>query len=696
MWVEQAVYFQSLREIYEAYVIYCFMRYLLHFLGDEKKLVLRLATMPAYHGHHRPPFCCLMPWQMGHEFLRRCKAGVFQYVVIRFCLTILALSLHCLGWYDEGNYSLKSSFVWMTLVNCVSQTWALYSLLMFYHCSQKDLLTMRPFAKFMCIKVVIFFSWWQALAVSILVKYGHINDAHGHSAQQVATLIEDLLICMEMLVAAVAFLHSFPVSEYLIGANIAFDPFGPLDASIESGMALASPNRNKRSPNGAGGGLGLGLGSALGMGMSIGIAPVGKLLSAALTSSLARARVGVGVGSVGSGNHGGGGLEGMAMAVDCASDVADSGSDVSEEEGKEVEAEGEGCGEGLLRDPVGAPHSLLLLLSSDVPTDGALGSHAVAPDRRGLAGGHGCHLEPTAGIVVRTFGSHGLPVPPRAPPVSTNGSVFGGSGAYTAGAREGRVVGGMIGGVGRAIDAGQHIHSSPSLTISSASAQAHALAKLKKFRFSDADLCARGDDEAGSWAGSGLGDGVRGSLSFASSFVMGDPRKEMDVTAPRKPSALFRVRKQFVGAASEWGDGQSHGYSHGQAQGHAQGDFIGGVGAGPIAAGGMGEAGASGSQVHSHGQMHHSHSPYSRNHSTSGGSGSGGGGAGVSSASSSALSCVGTPSQSSASSMLQALWASTAPVELREDLQDLSSQVMEGFFVQPYAVVRKWLKGSLE
>ena len=110
--------------------------------------------------------------QMGADFLRRCKAGVFQYVVVRFLLAVLTLFLRIIGCYEEGNYAYTSAYLWITAICCCSQSWALYSLFMFYHCSHKELITMRPFMKFLCLKMVIFFCWWQALAIGILVRLG--------------------------------------------------------------------------------------------------------------------------------------------------------------------------------------------------------------------------------------------------------------------------------------------------------------------------------------------------------------------------------------------------------------------------------------------------------------------------------------------------------------------------------------------
>jgi hypothetical protein len=75
---------------------------------------------------------------MGHQFLTGCKMGVLQCVVIRFCLTAISLPLHMMGCYEEGDYSLDSAYLWMTLVNCISQTYALYALVLFYHAAHSE------------------------------------------------------------------------------------------------------------------------------------------------------------------------------------------------------------------------------------------------------------------------------------------------------------------------------------------------------------------------------------------------------------------------------------------------------------------------------------------------------------------------------------------------------------------------------
>lgn len=89
LYPEQSLYMNSLRECYEAYVIYNFMAYLLNFLNLEMDLEAAMEFKPPVK--HVFPLCCLQPWPMGREFVHNCKHGVLQYVVIRPILTLIAV-----------------------------------------------------------------------------------------------------------------------------------------------------------------------------------------------------------------------------------------------------------------------------------------------------------------------------------------------------------------------------------------------------------------------------------------------------------------------------------------------------------------------------------------------------------------------------------------------------------------------------
>jgi hypothetical protein len=72
----------------------------------------------------------------------------------------------------------------------------------------KDLAWCRPFAKFLCIKGVVFMTFWQGLAISILAQ---TTDVGGQDEVEWAQSAQNFLICLEMLLFSIAHFYCFPV-----------------------------------------------------------------------------------------------------------------------------------------------------------------------------------------------------------------------------------------------------------------------------------------------------------------------------------------------------------------------------------------------------------------------------------------------------------------------------------------------------
>lgn len=79
---------------------------------------------------------------------------------------------------------------------------------------------MKPFPKFLCIKAVIFFSFFQGVVIDLLVYYGYIKDVFNSDTngdtQLLSSRLQNFLICIEMFLAAVAHQYSFPYKIYQI------------------------------------------------------------------------------------------------------------------------------------------------------------------------------------------------------------------------------------------------------------------------------------------------------------------------------------------------------------------------------------------------------------------------------------------------------------------------------------------------
>lgn len=173
-------------------------------------------------GHVWPLNYLLHDWRMGSPFLSRCKAGILTYVVLRPVTTLIAISTYLAGVYrdPDSSASFDRAFIYCTVANNISQAVAVYGLIQLYRATHEELLPLKPLAKFMCVKGVVFVSYWQSLLIEALVRLEYIadkkggTDSEGIDAEQRATSIQDGLICVEMFIAAIAHAIAFSPKAY--------------------------------------------------------------------------------------------------------------------------------------------------------------------------------------------------------------------------------------------------------------------------------------------------------------------------------------------------------------------------------------------------------------------------------------------------------------------------------------------------
>lgn len=213
---DSSIYFNSLREIYEAWVIYNFLSLCLAWVGGPGAVVISL------NGRVLQPSVCLMtccfpPIPLDGRFIRRCKQGCLQFVILKPILVAVTFILYSKGKYEDGDFSANRSYLYLTIIYTISYTVALYSLVLFYVACRDLLQPFNPVPKFVLIKSVVFLTYWQGVLVFLTAKSGFIDDAED------AADFQNLIVCVEMLMAAVGHFYAFPYKEYT-GANIGGSP----------------------------------------------------------------------------------------------------------------------------------------------------------------------------------------------------------------------------------------------------------------------------------------------------------------------------------------------------------------------------------------------------------------------------------------------------------------------------------------
>ena len=191
------------------------------------------------HPHPIPLKWCLKPVNVASpSFLGLCKLGVLQFVLIKPITAAIALVSEALGVYHDGEIlNPKGTYLWVTIVNNFAVSTAMYALVLFYLVTKIELSPRRPVPKFLSIKAVIFFSFWQSVVIAFLVKVGVIGQAGSWTSEDVATGLQDWLICVEMFVASLIHILAFSHTPYvLVSGQMTHKT--PLLASARNAMSV--------------------------------------------------------------------------------------------------------------------------------------------------------------------------------------------------------------------------------------------------------------------------------------------------------------------------------------------------------------------------------------------------------------------------------------------------------------------------
>ncbi|GAA93779.1 hypothetical protein E5Q_00425 [Mixia osmundae IAM 14324] len=212
--LDAAFFIDAIRDIYEAFVIYCFFSLLVEYLGGERSLIILL------HGREPTPH----PWPVSvflepmdisdpYTFLAL-KRGILQYVQIKPVLAILTMLLKAVGSYGDGQLKATNGYTYISVVYNISITLCLYCLAMFWVCLSHDIQPFRPLPKFLCVKGIVFATFWQGFMLSILVSSGVISSP-SYTKETLSIALQDSLIAFEMPFFAILHLYAFSHKDYI-------------------------------------------------------------------------------------------------------------------------------------------------------------------------------------------------------------------------------------------------------------------------------------------------------------------------------------------------------------------------------------------------------------------------------------------------------------------------------------------------
>jgi len=208
-------YYSLIEVSYEAVTLSAFLLLLIEFVaatatdGDATKAIERKDKRPL-----PIPFCCWRYRPTKPYFMYTVKWSVLQYVIIRPAVSIAGIVCQIYNVLCEsGPYSIYFANVYLEVVDCVSISVALYGLLLFYGLTKEELVGRRPLAKFLCIKLIVVFTFYQSFIFSALE--GRVIKATEYwTAGNIADGLNALAICIEMVFFSLLMMWAYTVDEY--------------------------------------------------------------------------------------------------------------------------------------------------------------------------------------------------------------------------------------------------------------------------------------------------------------------------------------------------------------------------------------------------------------------------------------------------------------------------------------------------
>ncbi|KAI0280622.1 DUF300-domain-containing protein [Russula aff. rugulosa BPL654] len=210
-------YYSLIEVVYKSITLSAFMLLLIEYVaststGHSAQGALAKKDERALPG----PFCCWRYRPTKASFIYKMKWSVMQYVVIRPALSIAGIICQHLNVLCESSsFNVHFASLYLDIIDTFSVNIALYGLIVFYDLTKDELAGRRPLAKFLSIKLIVIFTFFQSLLFTALE--GHvIHGTEFWTSTNIADGLNALTTCMEMICFAVLMMWSYNWKEYQV------------------------------------------------------------------------------------------------------------------------------------------------------------------------------------------------------------------------------------------------------------------------------------------------------------------------------------------------------------------------------------------------------------------------------------------------------------------------------------------------
>lgn len=274
-----ALYFQLLRDCFEAVVLAAFFFLLLAYLStpppdttaraeDDDKSVPTIPR-PLHTRAERQEQLYLVTHDMhlkkwvwplgrlkwrcagggdgeGQAFLWLMRISVGQYVIVRPLSTLIAVVGYSLpaDYYCLASWSPRFLHLWTASAITISVTIAMYAILQLYLAFEKELAPYSPVLQLVAVKICVFLTFWQESGLTVLASFDVIKPTEHWTAESIVVGIAAILSTFEM--ACIAFLH---VKAFSYLPYRALAPPPPCDDNVKRKLdGQVAPQRTKKWP----------------------------------------------------------------------------------------------------------------------------------------------------------------------------------------------------------------------------------------------------------------------------------------------------------------------------------------------------------------------------------------------------------------------------------------------------------------